>query len=215
MSPEQISFNSMQNNISDMSNYCTCDFMKIGTQHQNDIPETSSIRCNDLAMELNQQTSKQMSNVARVPEAEFLFPSVKVDVVRNCKSKLSFREKSHISDSNGDRKVFKIIKVPKVAFEMVSRKQLARGVQVAEESCEESKLDLVCDDFDERKNAFKNKRDDLFYKTIGRDVRKYLQEKFQKYLGENNIRTCQKNGAFFKEMKGFYTNVVSPKLFKS
>lgn len=183
------------------------------TNYQQDMVESVYTNCNDLVMELNTQTSHTLSTMQRSPEAEFLFPYDKFCGAKYSVRKCSFTEMSS-KDSNGKEQIFKITKFPKVAFEMVTRKQLAGKPHFIDETLEETKQELVCDNFYERKNAFGNKRDDLFYKTIGRDVRKYFQEKFQKYLGENNIRTCQKNGTFMDEIKGFFTDVVSSNLPK-
>lgn len=122
-------------------------------------------------------------------DASFLFPAQ--NSAETEKSFLSESLKSEkISQLNKCvEKVFKVMKVPKVAFQMVSRRDLARGhpketLQEASDSVE------ICDDrYEERRQAFGNKRDDLFYKTIGRDVRKYLQEQFQHFLGEINFKT--------------------------
>jgi hypothetical protein len=71
---------------------------------------------------------------------------------------------------------------------MVSRWDLARSHDKEDEVDEEFEEVSPSDTFDKRKAAFGTKRDDLFYKTIGRDVRKYLQEQFQCGLGNKSLK---------------------------
>lgn len=92
---------------------------------------------------------------------------------------------------------------------MVSRKDLARSHAVEETHAEEETPEVSNDTFTERKAAFGDKRDDLFYKTIGRDVRKYLQEQFQVFLGEKTLKECIRNGTFLKEVKSFFQKQIS------
>lgn len=71
---------------------------------------------------------------------------------------------------------------------MVSRKDLVRVRKHSEADEEETPIEVPTDVYDERKAAFGDKRDDLFYKTIGRDVRKLLQERFQLILGGKSLK---------------------------
>ena len=71
---------------------------------------------------------------------------------------------------------------------MVSRKDLVRNRTMEDNSEQEAVIEVSNDVYDERKAAFGNKRDDLFYKTIGRDLRKYLQELFQSTLNGKNLK---------------------------
>lgn len=96
---------------------------------------------------------------------------------------------------------------------MVSRKDLARSHKTEDDTQEREEEDLPTDTFDERKAAFGNKRDDLFYKTIGRDVRKYLQECFHSNLGEKSMKQCLKNGtSFIKDVKKLLNKDIVPEL---
>lgn len=117
-----------------------------------------------------------------------------------------------LSKDEHNQKIFKVTRIPKVAFAMVPREVLTRTTSIHVEDEDESSDDQKGDKFDERKNAFGNKRDDLFYKTIGRDVRKYIQELFQIYIGEHIFKDLQKHGTFLKKFKDFYAEVIEPKL---
>ena len=60
----------------------------------------------------------------------------------------------------------------------------------------------------EKVSIFGNKRDDLFYKTFGRDVRKFLQDdftEFTRYRKENK----GKDGAYFNECLYKYANYMN------
>lgn len=71
---------------------------------------------------------------------------------------------------------------------MVSRRDLVRARKLSETEEEEAPVEVPNEVYDERKAAFGDKRDDLFYKTIGRDVRKFLQERFQSVLGGKSLK---------------------------
>lgn len=52
---------------------------------------------------------------------------------------------------------------------------------------------------EEKRRLFSNKRDDLYYKTFGRDVRKFLQDDFTDYTGYTK-EDKGKNGAYFYKL---------------
>jgi hypothetical protein len=95
---------------------------------------------------------------------------------------------------------------------MISRWDLARRHEKDAEEVQEDVEEESSDAFEKRKAAFGTKRDDLFYKTIGRDVRKYLQEQFQCSLSGKNLKECLRNGTFLKEFKQFFQNEFSSDL---
>lgn len=98
---------------------------------------------------------------------------------------------------------------------MVSRRDLARSHQTHEETEDEEVEEVSNDTYNERKAAFGDKRDDLFYKTIGRDVRKYLQEQFQLILGGRSLKECIRTGTFLRDVKALFSKeilrVLAPK----
>ena len=98
---------------------------------------------------------------------------------------------------------------------MVSRKALARNHNREEVSVEESEEEVSHCNYTERKAAFGNKRDDLFYKTIGRDVRKFLQESFQLKLGGKSLKHVLKNQTFYKEVQDFFQAEIVPRMSSS
>lgn len=98
---------------------------------------------------------------------------------------------------------------------MISRKDLARTRIPESEIIQEVDNDLSDDTFNKRRAAFGDKRDDLFYKTIGRDVRKFMQEEFQQFLGGKSIKELIKDSTFLKHIKDFYRCIISPKLSSS
>lgn len=95
---------------------------------------------------------------------------------------------------------------------MVSRRDLARSHETHEETDEEEVEEVSSETFNERKAAFGDKRDDLFYKTIGRDVRKHLQEGFTSILGGRSLKECIRTGTFLKDVKSFFDKEIAPVL---
>lgn len=91
---------------------------------------------------------------------------------------------------------------------MISRWDLARNHEKVDEEDEDDFEEEPSIAFEKRKAAFGRKRDDLFYKTIGRDVRKYIQEQFQCSLDGKNLKECVKNGTFLKDFKQFFKNEI-------
>lgn len=198
------------------------DLSEYWTWHQYNFSSTngysasnSTQQLNMTALMLNKATKNQYNESANDIDKHFLFPDQEDKLKCILSSQISNKvQKDQLSSSKNEEleKVFKITKIPRAAFTMVSREILAKSVYEHAEAEEESNDELKRTNFDERKNAFGNKRDDLFYKTIGRDVRKYLQEQFQLYMGEHNIKECQKYGTFLRKFKDFFTEVIEPKL---
>lgn len=194
------------------SEYCTCNIYNICT-----VTEDSNLysrSSNDVSMELNRQVMQcqEEDGDFEAINARFLFPREKENTVELKLSSKSSSSKA-ISTVNSHKKLFNVWRIPKVAFSMVSRKDLARSHNTEEHTQEREEDDLPTDTFDERKAAFGNKRDDLFYKTIGRDVRKYLQECFHSILGEKSMKQWLKNGAsFIKDVKKLLNKDIVPEL---
>lgn len=69
-----------------------------------------------------------------------------------------------------------------------------------------------CIDFNERRRLLGGKRDDLYFKTVSRDVRKLAQENFQKSVGETSIRELVKNETFYMHFKKYFNQEVFPRL---
>ena len=66
---------------------------------------------------------------------------------------------------------------------MVSRKHIAsKHDSLVESDIEEPSIDLEITQ-DERRKLFGSLREDLYYKAIVRDVRKYVQDQFKSHLG--------------------------------
>lgn len=187
------------------------------TESQTKLPSPSAL--NSLWDELNAETASVDGYTNRSSDAEMLFP-LRTKLKRESSQKLCsvsslWNSENGYNQNNGAQKVFNVQRFPKAAFGMVPRKHLARQSVLAENSEADHSQLLICEDFNERKSAFGTKRDDLFYKTIGRDVRKYLQEKFQVYLGNKSLNEIQKNGTFLKYVRAFFNSEVAPKLNSS
>ena len=194
-------------------NYCTCGILKNGTLEIRASNSMKSAASNAMCAIMNAKTRLDSLVSQKDPQAEFLFPTVTKLSLKNESKSTLYREETG-TQNYGVSKVFKVVKVPKAAFKMIPRKQLARSSPVEEESAQETKPDLISNDFDERKMAFGVKRDDLFYKTIGRDVRKFLQEKFHTFLGARSLKDSTKNGTFLRDAKAFYSAMVAPLLLQ-
>lgn len=116
--------------------------------------------------------------------------------------------KSKFEDSECPKAVFQVTKIPKAAFSMISRKDLCRprydDAYLESEDCFEPSGDSSI----QRKQIFGNKRDDLYYKTICRDVRKFIQERFHTFLGELRINDVVRKGDFLKKINEFRAHVM-------
>lgn len=56
---------------------------------------------------------------------------------------------------------------------------------------------------DEKRRIFNNRRDDLFYKTFGRDVRKFLQDDFTDFTGYQKEAKGKDGAYFYKCLKEY------------
>jgi len=167
---------------------------------------------NDITQDLNQETAQVLSQEEqnKMFDASFLFPkSQHTALIQKHTKKISKKTVSTVKDQE---QIFKVWKIPKIAFSMISRQNLARSNQEEEEVEEQAEDEVPSTTFDERKAAFGDKRDDLFYKTIGRDVRKYIQESFQSHLGEKNLKHVLKNQTFYREVQEFFKAEILPYL---
>ena len=168
---------------------------------------------NEVWAELNKETSNWCCSTEEL-DASFLFPKHRKVSTAGSEDISHESSRGSLNDFSTEKndKIFKVWRVPKVAFKMISRWDLARSHEKTEDLDEECEDDTPNDTFDKRKAAFGTKRDDLFYKTIGRDVRKYLQEQFQCGLGSKSLKEWLRNGTFLKEIKQFYKKEFNSKL---
>ena len=87
-----------------------------------------------------------------------------------------------------NKKTYKITRFPKSTLSKAQRLALVAQDRLEDTHEGEAKPVLQVENLSERQAAFGDKRDDLFYKTIGRDVRKLLQEQFQAFLGGKGFK---------------------------
>lgn len=174
-------------------------------------PAFCSKSWNDLSADLHKETVNYCASTIDM-DASLLFPKNRKDSLAGPASIDSSSEPKVKNNCEKIMKIFNVWKVPKVAFWMVSRKDLARSKGVEDANDEEYDEDSHHDTYEKRKAVFGTKRDDLFYKTIGRDVRKYLQDKFQSTLNGRNLKEWMRNGAFLKDIKQFFNEEIAPEL---
>ena len=185
-------------------NYWTCE--AIVSQNKSEPYPISKGWWNELSAELNKETMNWCCSTEEL-DASFLFPKLrksKSTVTEGISHESSRESLNDFSTEKKNIKIFNVWRVPKVAFKMISRWDLARSHEKVDDNEGECEEDMPSDTFDKRKAAFGTKRDDLFYKTIGRDVRKYLQEQFQCGLGSKSLKEWLRNGTFLKEIKQFF-----------
>lgn len=194
--------------------YCICE--ENGTNVVNDCISNENGTWNELSAELNRETANQCCSTDEL-DAKFLFPINRKDSMTGTAWISQEWSRDLHTDGSIDKihKIFNVCKVPKVAFKMISRWDLARRHEKDDEEVQDNIDEEPSDAFEKRKAAFGTKRDDLFYKTIGRDVRKYLQEQFQCSLNSKNLKECLRNGTFLKEFKQFFKNEFSSDLTSS
>ena len=183
--------------------YCAWEVNDI--QNENETNSNANGWWNELSAELNRETANWGCSTDEM-DAGFLFPKARKDsmVGTGWNSQDLSRDTRHDSSIDKIHKIFNVWRVPKVAFKMISRWDLARRHENVDEEDVEEVDEEPCDAFEKRKAAFGTKRDDLFYKTIGRDVRKYLQEQFQCSLSGRNLKESLRNGTFLKDAKQFF-----------
>ena len=169
----------------------------------------------NLALQRPKRTSDELKEI----DANFLFPTIcsRVDCVPDQLSEARSSSRSPRSEveSHHPQKVFNVVKVPKVAFQLVSRQDLCRPSDNAWEIEYEEPIEDSSDSSLKRKQIFGGKRDDLYYKTICRDVRRFMQLQFQTYLGEQNISDFMKQKIFVEVVQGFLHSVVNSRTNKT
>jgi hypothetical protein len=190
--------------------YCTCIIYK-NCSGSGDLSRVN-LSPNELSMELNKIASNPISLQDEIAflDSNFLFPKTKKFGLFTKKQR-KFSE----TEDKTERKVFNVWKIPKIAFSMVSREALARNHSKEYGCIEEGEEEVSHCNYTERKAAFGSKRDDLFYKTIGRDVRKFLQESFQSNLGGKSLKHILKNQTFYKEVQDFFQAEIVPRMSSS
>lgn len=201
----------------ELSDYWFCERYKNCSVEEYNIPP--KIYLNDVAVNLNKEnkTALGLENELNQIDALMLFSDrlgSQIEKPKNENSDKFSLSKTHL-ELNLTNKIFNVWKIPKVAFSMISRKDLARARTAECDVVQEEDNDLSDDTFNKRRAAFGDKRDDLFYKTIGRDVRKFLQEEFQQFLGGKSIKEWIKDSTFLRHIKDFYRCIIAPKLSSS
>jgi hypothetical protein len=146
-------------------------------------------------------------------DADFLFPKnevhSKLDSVENVSFESTGRTLYLNSSSPNiqNTRIFNVDKIPKVAFELMHRDKIAskepRRSMLNDEDINEVQDDTV----EMKRSIFGLTRDDLYYKTIVRDVRKYLQDQFKRFLKAETINQSLNNGTFLKRLKDFSRQV--------
>lgn len=112
-------------------------------------------------------------------------------------------------DLGATPKIFSIQRIPKVAFQMISREDLAKKQDSLMETKPQviPKVTLETSNVD-RSKIFKGVREDLYFKAICRDIRKFIQEQFQSFLGEIDCVSMMKSKSLVQHIENFYNQVV-------
>jgi len=119
-------------------------------------------------------------------------------------------EENSVKSRSTLKKIFNVAKIPKKMLSKSVRMEMSRVRQDSEVAMDEDEFEDQLESFSRRKEIFGEKRDDLYYKTIGRDVRKYLQERFQQFLVKTSLKEWIKNGTYFKYMKEYFDTEIAP-----
>lgn len=172
-------------------NRCTMDHV---TRNNNAIDEITNLERNSIQKSgLNELAAKLNSDTEATKSEQQTFrkctTEVEVDkdtnpeeehpkILKTNQTKIFIINKSNASSSNSD-------------WERKSQEptKLNRG-----EEGEPEGFKLLTPD--EKRRIFNNRRDDLYYKTFGRDVRKFLQDDFTEFTGYQK-EAKGKDGAYF------------------